>query len=101
MDGKWLEKLDPSEEQEVIEAVCAPISKRSLETPAILVLEMHKPIAGVTGNAAVAFAPFIGPVVGVDTMSKFSRLLKDRDAYERLIQRLEELRDAPPEEKTA
>ena len=65
------------------------IRKRKLEAPAIMFLEMNKPLTRITANAMIVFTPFLAPFVGLDNVHNYSRLLMDRDNVERLICRLE------------
>ncbi|MEX2243000.1 MAG: hypothetical protein WD716_04040 [Fimbriimonadaceae bacterium] len=67
-----------------------------METPAILFLEMNKPITRLAGNALIVFTPFIAPFVGMDNVHNYSRLLMERENVERLILKLEEDRPADP-----
>jgi hypothetical protein len=50
---------------------------------------MHKPLAFLSSQAVVAFSPFLVPFVGFDNLNDYSRLMSDRENFERLIQRLE------------
>lgn len=98
MSTVWLEKLDKEGESELIEKLAGEIHRRRLETPAILFLEMHKPLGNVAAHAMMGFSPMIGPFVGIENLAAYSRLAANRESYERLIERLEELRIAPEEE---
>jgi len=98
MSTTFLERLEPEEEEKLIGKLSHEIHRRRLETPAILFLEMHKPLTSVAGHAVIGFSPFIAPFVGMDNVAAYSRLLSNRDSYERLIRRLEELRESPAEE---
>lgn len=72
------------------------IIKRGLATPGILFLEMHKPLAYIGGQSAIAMAPFIVPFFGFDFVNDYSRLFAKRDNIERLIQLLEQSREEAP-----
>lgn len=85
----WDEELSPEETERLLDKAAEQIRKRRMEAPAILALEMHKPLSGVASHAMVAFAPFAIPFFGYDNIHDMSRLLKDRQNVERLIQRLE------------
>ncbi len=71
------------------------IHKRGLETPAILFLEMHKPLAGLASQSMVVFSPFLIPFLGFKGVDDYSQLVGDRAAIESVIQRLEDLRLNP------
>jgi hypothetical protein len=92
MSASWMDPLEREEEERIISQVAGVIGKRKLETPAILFLEMHRPLANVGSHAVVAFAPFVAPFLGSDQTSEMSRLLATPGAVERLIQKLEEQR---------
>ena len=93
----WSKELTDSETEELIEKAAVEIEKRKLTAPAVLFLEMHKPLSFIGGQAAIVFAPFIVPFVGFDFVNNYSRLFSKRDNIERLIVRLEN----PPKEAPA
>ncbi|MCU0316276.1 MAG: hypothetical protein MUC92_06760 [Fimbriimonadaceae bacterium] len=77
------------------------ILRRGLETPALMFLEMHKPLAGVAGQAAIVFSPFVAPFVGINAVHDYSRLLGKRENVELLIQSLEKKASEPPKESSS
>lgn len=85
------EPLSEEETQQVIDEIASAIVKRRLETPAVLFLEMHKPISYIAGQGLIVAMPVLGPMLGPERMAKFSRLLQKRENVERLIQRIEEM----------
>jgi len=87
----WSTELTEEETETLIEKAAQQVAKRNLHSPAILFLEMHKPLSYVGANAAVAFAPFMVPILGYDFVNDYSRLFSKRENVERLIKRLEEL----------
>jgi hypothetical protein len=89
MSQFWDEELTPEETDRLLDKAAEQIRKRRLEAPAILALEMHKPLSGIASHAVVAFSPFMIPFFGYDGVHDMSRLLKDRRNVELLIQRLE------------
>ena len=89
MNDFWDEELTQEETDRLLDKAAHEIRKRRMETPAILALEMHKPLTGIASHAVVAFSPFMIPFFGYDGVHDMSRLLKDRRNVERLIQRLE------------
>jgi hypothetical protein len=58
---------------------------------------MHKPLAFVGANAAVALSPFLTPFFGYENVGKFSAIFQKRENIEKLLDRLAE----PPVESTA
>jgi hypothetical protein len=93
----WEQPLAESERDKLIHRVAKEIIRRRLQTPAILFLEMHKPLSNVAGHAAIAFAPFVMPFLGFKTVDEYSQVFKERENVERLIQLLEESRLEPKE----
>jgi len=87
----WSTELTDEETEALIEKAANEVARRRLQTPAILFLEMHKPLAYVGANAAVAFAPFIVPFLGYDFVNDYSRLFSRRENVEKLIRKIEEL----------
>lgn len=85
----WSTELTEEETENLLEKAAEEIRKRRLEAPAILFLEMHKPLAYVGANASLVMAPFAVPFVGYDFVNNYSRLLAERSNVERLIRKLE------------
>ena len=78
--------LDPLLEQAAVEVV-----KRRLETPTILLLEMHRPLTFLGSQALVVFTPMLAPAFGVERLERIAALLEDRRNLDRLLERIEEL----------
>jgi uncharacterized protein (DUF1778 family) len=95
----WQTELTEEETEALIEKAANEISRRNLQTPVILALEMHKPLANVGGQAAIVFAPFMVPILGFDFVNDYSRLLSNKENVERLIRRLENPGEQPEELK--
>jgi hypothetical protein len=89
--AEYPNELAPEERDRIIEKIAAGVVKRGLETPAILFLEMHKPVTFFASQGLIAATPFIAPFVGFSNLHTASKLLEKRDNVERLIQRIEEL----------
>ncbi|HTQ08443.1 MAG TPA: hypothetical protein VMI31_00080 [Fimbriimonadaceae bacterium] len=89
----WKDPLTEEKRDELLDRAALEIRKRKMEVPAILFLEMHKPLAYVGSQALVVFAPFLIPFVGFDNLNNYSLLLSERGNVELLIQRLEKRGD--------
>lgn len=89
MLDNWFQDLSTEEQQAVTTRIANEIRKRGLETPAILMLEMHRPLYGVASQALLAFSPFTAPLFGLQNVRDFSRLLGNREAMDLLIQKIE------------
>jgi hypothetical protein len=87
----WYAEVTPEERDRVIETVAYGVMKRGLETPAILFLEMHKPVSFFASQGIIVSSPFIAPFIGLDNLRIASRLLEKRENVELLIRRIEEL----------
>src|SRR5437588_13118833 len=87
----WSTELDPDERDRILTRVADSIVRRRMEVPAVLLLEMHKPLAFVASQGIVVASPFLAPVVGLDNVQAAAQLLQSRDNVERLIQRIEDL----------
>ena len=84
-------KVTEQERDEIIEKWAQKVVGRGLEMPAVLFLEMHKPLSFLASQGLIVTMPFLGAFVGPETVAKYSKLLEDRQNIERLIQRIEEL----------
>ncbi|MDR2337239.1 MAG: hypothetical protein LBE20_01145 [Deltaproteobacteria bacterium] len=71
-----------------IEQLAYKIKKLKLETPALLFLEMHKPLTSLLHHGTVFFAPLVAPLFGLKRYSKIQTLLADRNNIEQLIKKL-------------
>jgi hypothetical protein len=85
----WEQPLTEEMKAALIERIATQIEKRRLNVPAIMFLEMHKPLANLVGHAAIAFSPFMMPFLGFKTVDEYSQFFSERDNVEQLIRRLE------------
>jgi len=89
----WTEELTPEETENLLQKIATQIQKRKMEVPAVMALEMHKPIVGTLSNASVVFAPFIVPFLGFDNVNDYTRVLSKPENIERLMNILESPRE--------
>ncbi len=87
----WLDPMEDDERDSIIGNIAEGIVRRRLETAAVLLLEMHKPLTFITSQSLIVGSPLIAPFVGIDNLQSASRLLQDRGNIELLILRIEEL----------
>lgn len=84
------------ERGELIEGIARRIVERRLETPAVLFLELHKPLAFLAGQAALAAVPFLGLFFAPEEIERAVRLLGSPEAVDQLIARIEQIVAARP-----
>jgi len=77
--------------RELISAIAERIVARGLEAPAVLFLELHKPLAFILGQAAIVAAPLWGLFLSPEEIESACRLLGSRQSVEALIERVESL----------
>lgn len=92
------EAVEPTDEQRaIIDRVCRAIVRRRLTTPAILYLEMSRPLGFLTAQAIHFFSPIIGALTDAQGHRHFAAFLEQRGAVDYLLERLEEIdRDSSP-----
>jgi hypothetical protein len=89
----WKEPLDEEQKSALIDALAQQIVKRGLTTPAILFLELNKPLAFIGSQAGIVFSPFLAAFFGFDKVDRYTQLLSERENWERLVERIEELHE--------
>jgi hypothetical protein len=85
------DELPAAERETLIQSLAEFVVKRGLSVPAILALDMHRPLAHTMGAGVVVMTPILGPLFGLARMEQAKSLLTSRDGVECLIQRIEEL----------
>lgn len=85
----WAEELTEEQTEALLQKAADEIRRRKLETPAILFLEMHRPVSSLLIQSSIPFAPFLIPILGFEAVNDFSRLLAKRENVERLIRLIE------------
>lgn len=90
----WREPLTETQKEALIEKLAHEIVKRRLSAPAILMLILNRPLAFIGSQTAIVFSPFLAPFLGFDKIDIYSQLMSDRENWDRLIERIEELEEA-------
>lgn len=85
------DELSVDDREEMIQSLADFVVKRGLSVPAILALDMHRPLANTIGAGVVVMTPILGPLFGLERMEQAKTLFTSRDGVECLIQRIEEL----------
>ncbi|MBL8088465.1 MAG: hypothetical protein JNM85_10410 [Chthonomonas sp.] len=101
MNEFWSESLSEEASEELLQKLASKIAAKRMETPAILFLEMHKPLGNVGAHAMIALSPFIIPFVGFDNVNDVSRLMSNRENWNRLIDLLDARRSSSNQEQSA
>ena len=88
--------LDALRRQQLIDRFAHRIARLGLTAPAILFLEMHKPLAFLGAQLLWAAQPFLS--IGLDDadLRDFAAIIEDRAGVEELIDRLESIKPEPP-----
>lgn len=84
------EELSPDDRDKLIDELARKIVGRGMETPAIMFLEMNKPLAFIASQSMLLASPFLAPIFGMEGVQKYSRLFSSPDNIELLIQRIED-----------
>jgi hypothetical protein len=90
----WLpiESELPAEERDrLLQRAAEAVVRRRLEVPAVLLLELHRPLTFLGSQTLVLFTPLLGPALGAENLQKMTKLLEDRENLDRLIDRIEAL----------
>lgn len=90
----WKEPLSEEQKAQLIEDLAQAIVKRGLTAPAIFMLTLHRPLAFLGSQAAIVFSPFLAPFFGFEKVDLYSQLMSERENWDRLIERLEDLEEA-------
>ncbi|MBQ9358615.1 MAG: hypothetical protein IJT95_03650, partial [Abditibacteriota bacterium] len=61
-----------------IDEIAEYIHRKGLEAPAILFLEVNKPLALLNGSAVVVATPFLGALFSGEKLKLLSEILSDR-----------------------
>jgi hypothetical protein len=81
--------LDASRRQQLIDRVVQQIAGRGMTAPAILFLEMHKPLAFLGAQLLWIAQPFLSIGLNNADLRDLITVIEDRAGVEELIERLE------------
>lgn len=91
---------EPNERQaEICDRVCKAVVKRGMTLPALMALEMGRPLNFVASQALHFFSPIISVILDGPTIDEFATFLEQRGSVEYLCQRLEHWDQVGPEAK--
>ena len=81
---------EPNERQaEICDVVCRAVIRRGMLVPALMALEMSRPLNFVASQALHFFHPIIAVILDGPTIEEFATFLEQRGSVEYLCQRLE------------
>lgn len=80
---------DPQRRDQLIDHLARRAARMHVTAPAILFLEMHKPLAFVGAQMLWAAQPFLSLWLDHAEIGDVARLLEDPENVEKLIERLE------------
>jgi hypothetical protein len=75
----------------LIERVANEIVRRGLETPAVMMLELNKPLTFLTSQSLLVAVPLLGAFIDPEKIELFSEALRSPDTVDQLIDRIEDL----------
>ncbi len=77
------------DERQLVDKIADNISRRRLSVPAILFLEMTKPLSFIGSSLVAFFEPVIQSIVPFQDIESFRKFIEDRENVEYLIQEIE------------
>ena len=88
--------MDAQRRQQLIDRVASRIAQMGFIAPAILLLEMNKPLAFLGAQALLVAQPFLELGMSRADVNDLASILEDRAGIDELINRLEFYRNYPP-----
>ena len=85
------EAADASEDEELIHKVADRIVRMRMTVPAIFFLESSKPLAFLGGQLLIFLEPFVQTLFNIRQYQRFALLMEDRDNWEKMIRKVEDL----------
>ena len=86
-----LDEIPEADQQAILEKVARQIVKRRLTVPAILVLEVCKPLNFLGSQLLIAFNPFLQSIFNTAEFQKFALIIEKDTNVEVLIKLIENL----------
>jgi hypothetical protein len=84
--------LKPNQDDSVlIDSIAAAVVRRGMETPAVLFLELNRPLAFLYSQGLHFATPLLGVFASPEKVSRVAHLLDCPDKVEQLIARIEAL----------
>jgi len=86
-----IDGVTPERRDEILDYLAGKIHDYGMTTPAIIVLESHRPISYIASQFVHFIAPFGDVLVGSPYASELGYVMEDRENITRLVERLEAL----------
>jgi hypothetical protein len=92
LDSAARQEVQPTaEDQVLIGKVAERLVRMRMSVPAIFFLESSKPLAFVGGQLLIFLEPFVQTLFNFAQYQRFALLMEDRDNWEALIRKIEDL----------
>lgn len=79
----------PEAQRVLIDTLCVEVVRRRLTAPALLVLEMSRPLNYVSAQVLHFFEPFLAALTDTEGYQQFAQFLEQRGSIDYICQRLE------------
>ncbi|MDQ7793512.1 MAG: hypothetical protein RDU89_03740 [bacterium] len=87
------DELTPERRDEIIDWIVERAARGGLITPAMLLIEAHRPLSFIGSQAVHFFSPVIGAIVDPRRVDELALLMENRDNIDLLVDRLQERLD--------
>lgn len=68
-----------------LERVAEAIARRGLTVPAVMLLELHRPLAPLASQAMVVGWPLLAPLLGLRRFDEVRDILADRERFDAFV----------------
>lgn len=92
-------RFSDAELNEFIDKLAEAVHRRGMSVPAVMALEMAKPLSFLGYSSLVVFAPVLEMIIDPVRMEKLQAVSGDRDKIERLIVAIETLEKSEKDTK--
>lgn len=75
----------------IIEKLAQKVVAKGMEIPAVMLLEVTKPVSFLFSQGVLVLGPILYPFFGMDRVERFAGFSNSRENVEMLIRRIEEL----------
>jgi hypothetical protein len=80
-----------AEQRPIVEKLCAEVVRRRMAVPALMLMEMSRPLNYMSAQAIQFFAPLISALTNADGHTRLAEFLERRGSVDYLCDRIEEL----------